>query len=402
MPLLSRTTAESQFSGSDTPAPQSGTIGNSRPFVLKDIDYRDTAILKGLAIAFIVFHNFFHAFSPCGQNEFTFVPSRFSKFLAAAAHPAFAIQALFSFFGHFGVEIFIFLSAYGLTKSHWCDTESWSAFMSGRIKKLYPIFGLIIIPWVIASCILMRPAVFFHQSGLEVVLMVLGLSTILGFLLPPVGPWWFIPFIVQFYAIWPGMRKLSAKFGWKGLLILALLCRIITAASFPLLARWKLDLLLTPIGHMSEICIGIVAARYELRITAPFVFLCCAVLYLGSEYWDLWLFTYTAALFISLWIYSLVRTHLRKISFLEKLGGYSLVIFLVNAIVRNEFLNYATSPASQLFWACVSAGVSLLIAILIQDFLLPAPAPARAAQTDPHHAPAPALLTELGIANPKP
>jgi peptidoglycan/LPS O-acetylase OafA/YrhL len=394
MRFISRAAELSGFGGRSASALESGSTGIRRSFLLKDIDRRDTAILKGLAIAFIVFHNFFHAFSPFGQNEFSFVPSRFSKFLAAAAHPALTIQALFSFFGHFGVELFIFLSAYGLTKSHWNDTESWSAFMWGRIRKLYPTFGLVVIPWVIASCILVGPDTFFRQSGLETLLMLLGLSTILGFLLPPVGPWWFIPFIVQFYAIWPGMRKFAARFGWKGLLVLALLCRIITAATFPMLAHWKLDLLLTPIGHMTELCLGIAAARYELRITAPFALLCCAILFLGSDYWDLWLFTYTAALLVSLWLYSLIRAHLRKIEFLKRLGEYSLLIFLVNAIVRNQFLSYATSPASQLLWGCISACVSLLIAMLIQDVLLPAPVPARQMQPTDRTADV-VLLSEL-------
>jgi hypothetical protein len=38
-----------------------------------------------------------------------------------------------------------------------------------------------------------------------------------GLGLPPVRPWWFIPFIMPFYAIWPMLRRLTNKFGWPGL-----------------------------------------------------------------------------------------------------------------------------------------------------------------------------------------
>lgn len=387
-----------KYSGEDTPALKADGRVDRRFFVLKDIDHRDTAILKGLAIAAIVFHNFFHALSPVHQNEFTFVPSRFGEFLANLVHPALAIQALFAFFGHYGVEVFIFLSAYGLTKSHWDDSASWSQFMWGRIKKLYPIFGLVVLPWAIASCLLMGPAVFFGQWGLEVLLMALGVSTILGFLMPPVGPWWFIPFIVQFYAIWPVMRKLTVRFGWKGLLLLAILCRVLTYATFPILAHWRLDLLLTPIGHMPELCLGIIAARYEFRITAPIGLLGCAVLLLGSEYWYLWQFTFAAALVISLWAYSLIRANLRNIQFLQQLGKYSLLIFLVNAIVRDQFLSYATSPGWQLLWGFASAGISFLIAAIIQEWLLPRPATAPQRQTlQPTNKPQPALRVLGGL-----
>lgn len=48
--------------------------------------------------------------------------------------------------------------------------------------------------------------------------MLAGISNILpGFGLPPVGPWWFIPFIMQFYAIWPMLRRLTNKFGGRPL-----------------------------------------------------------------------------------------------------------------------------------------------------------------------------------------
>ncbi|HEV2133255.1 MAG TPA: acyltransferase [Terracidiphilus sp.] len=384
MRLASRVAANPSFSSNSTPALETGKTA-ARRFTLADIDHRDSNILKGLAIAAIVFHNFFHVLSSAHQNEFTFDASRLSDFFGAVVHPPLTIQALFSFFGHFGVEVFIFLSAYGLTKSHWNDTSSWTEFMWGRIKKLYPKFGLVILPWAIATCLFVGPIVFFRQSGLELLLMVLGVSTILGFLMPPVGPWWFIPFIMQFYAIWPAMRKLTARFGWKGLLVLAILCRVATYATFPFLARWRLDLLLTPIGHMTELCLGIVAARYRLRITAPFAFLSGVVLFLGSEYEAMWLFTFLAALLISLWVYSLVRTHLRKVPLLQRLGEYSLLVFLINAIVRNQFLNYVTSPASQIFWGCVSAVVSFLIAAIIQDWLLPRPP--RATPVPAMHAP---------------
>ena len=62
---------------------------------LSALDHRDTAILKGLAIAAIVFHNFFHVVGAVRQNEFTFSSSRFSVFLITVVHPSLAIQAFF-------------------------------------------------------------------------------------------------------------------------------------------------------------------------------------------------------------------------------------------------------------------------------------------------------------------
>src|SRR5512146_540068 len=105
--------------------------------MLSDLDFRDVTALKGLAISAIVFHNYFHLINPAHENEFDFDPMRFRVLLETIVHPSLLIQTLFSFFGHFGVQVFIFLSAYGITKKYWDDRQTWTAFMRGRIRKLY-------------------------------------------------------------------------------------------------------------------------------------------------------------------------------------------------------------------------------------------------------------------------
>src|SRR5260221_10559693 len=97
--------------------------------MLSDLNKRDTTVLKGLAITAIVLHNFFHLVSPVHPNEFAFDAARFRLFLDIVKHPSLMLQAFFSFFGHYGVQIFIFLSAYGLAKSHWADSSDWITFM---------------------------------------------------------------------------------------------------------------------------------------------------------------------------------------------------------------------------------------------------------------------------------
>ncbi|HKR27410.1 MAG TPA: acyltransferase family protein, partial [Acidobacteriaceae bacterium] len=188
---------------------------SKRLFMLQDLDTTDSAILKALAITAIALHNFFHLITPVRQNEFSFSAARFTVFLTSVQHPTMAVQALFAFFGHYGVQVFVFLSAYGLARTHWDQDESWATFMWGRIRKLYPIFLVIVGGWAIGEAVLLGPLLFIKQMGLHLLLMLLGVSTLFGFSLPPIGPWWFIPFIIQFYAIWPLLRKLTHRYGWR-------------------------------------------------------------------------------------------------------------------------------------------------------------------------------------------
>jgi peptidoglycan/LPS O-acetylase OafA/YrhL len=334
--------------------------------------------LKALAILAIVFHNFFHLVNPARQNEFTFDPATLGVFLDTARHPSLAIQAFFSFFGHFGVQIFVFLSAYGLSRSHWSDPASWTSFMRGRVRKLYPQFALVIIPWFIVMALHARSLAVIARVGLNVALLFLGVFPIHGYGIPPVGPWWFISFIVEFYAIWPLLRALTNRYGWPGLLVVASACLAITYAVSFSMTPWSMTLLFTPIGRMPVICFGIFAARYRLRVSAPLALAGLCVLLLGSRFAALWPLTFLGALFVALWMYLQVRDILRGFPLLGYLGDYSLLVFLLNGIVRDQFIPLTTSPASQLVYGCVSAAVSFAIAAGMYRYLNPKPRALRA------------------------
>jgi peptidoglycan/LPS O-acetylase OafA/YrhL len=339
--------------------------------MLIELDKRDTAVLKGLAISAIVFHNYFHLVSPALQNEFYFHPMGFRVFLETVVHPSLSIQALFSFFGHFGVQVFIFLSAYGLAKSHWEDPSDWATFMWSRIKKLYPMFGFVVLCWVILASMEIGPLLVIKRFGVGLICMFAGVSNLLpGHDFPPVGPWWFIPFIIQFYAIWHLLRRLTIKFGWPGLLVLVALSLIATQIANPVIERqWGVNLFETPIARMPSICLGIAAAKFRLRINAYVAVSAFAVLLLGSQYEAIWPLSFIAALIVTLYGYLKMRDTLKGSRSLELLGYYSLPIFLWNGIVRVPFVAIAGSPLSQLVFGLTSAGLSFIVAVLVQDLL---------------------------------
>lgn len=339
--------------------------------MLKSLDKRDTVLLKGLAISAIVLHNFYHLISPIHQNEFTFDPTRFWMLLEVH-DPVQAIEGIFAFYGHFGVEVFVFLSAYGLAKSHWDDRTPWLSFLWKRIAKLYPVFGLVVLPWLIAISVQTGPVQALKTEGAKVFWMLAGVSNLMpGYGLPPVGPWWFIPFIIQSYAIWPLLRGLTNRFGPRGLLAISVLSLILVYAANPFLVSHSISLKATPIGCMPVFCLGTAAARFPVHLSKPTILAAAAALFLGSIYRALWPLTYVSALILALASYMGMRPILRKSPVLERVGQYSLLIFLINGVIRLQFLQYATSPLLGLFFGFVSAVVSFVVAALIQEFLMP-------------------------------
>lgn len=336
-----------------------------------DFDKRDSVILKGLAITAIVFHNFYHLAGPVHENEFTFDPTYFWVFVSSIKGPTTAIEGFFSFFGHFGVEVFVFFAAYGLAKSHWDDPSSWGSFLWGRIKKLYPVFGLVVLLWLILMAFESGPAYALKTYGPKLFWMFACVSNFKpGYGLPPVGPWWFIPFIVQFYALWPLLRWFTKGFGERGLIVLAVLSVIFVLVVNRFFVHRSMSLIQTPIGHMPEFCFGIAAARFPMqlhaRIVAP---VAAAVLVLGSIYKFVWPLTYISALVLFLAIYLGLRNQLRKSRLLVRIGEYSVLIFLLNGVVRFWFLPYAHSPRATLLLGCISAVTSFAVAAVIHALL---------------------------------
>ena len=342
--------------------------------MLRCLDRRDTLVMKAIAISAIVFHNYFHVICySVRENEFDFDSARFWLLSKAMTDPIMAIQGLFSFFGHFGVQVFIFLSAYGLAKSHWDCSEHWDQFVWSRVQKLYPIFGLVILPWFIYQAVHSGSITAPASKGLELLFMGIGISSLLpGYGLPPVGPWWFIPFIVQFYLLWPIMRRLAIRFGPRGLLIAACSSLLIIYFVNPFLLPWSINLLETPLGHLSELCLGITAARYPTHPRSELLLAACVFVLLGSLYHALWPLTFASALIAFVIIYAKTRHVWRNSRILQWIGRCSLLIFLLNGIVRYWFLPLATTPFSELVFAALSAAASIALAALIQSLILPA------------------------------
>jgi peptidoglycan/LPS O-acetylase OafA/YrhL len=144
-------------------------------------------------------------------------------------------------------------------------------------RKIYPTWflaaGLYLLTLVLTGGI----GTFLREGGGKLLLLVtLGVFTLIpGYGYPPVGPWWFLSFILQFYCIWTLLAAFARRFGGTGLVVLSVLSMGIWVA-FPVTLKGygSLRLLQTPLGHLPEISLGIAYARFGLRL-GPGIALAC-------------------------------------------------------------------------------------------------------------------------------
>ena len=336
------------------------------------LDLRDGSVLKAIGILAIVFHNYFHLLpSAARENEFDFDPDRFRSFLSAVGDPRHAIQTLFSYFGHFGVQLFIFLSAYGLAAKYW-TTPSWRGFVWSRLRKIYPTWFLALGLYLLLKLVQDGPGGLgnlLQRQATQLVLTTLGVFTLLpGYGYPPVGPWWFLPFILQFYCMWNLLAAFSRRFGGTGLVVLSALgLGVVVAFPATLKGHSALRLMTTPIGHLPEISLGIACARLGFRLGPGSALAAALFFVLGNLYRWFWPLTHISALVLLLYAYQWTSGVLRENRVLVWIGLVSMPLFFVNGFLREPF--WAIGRAG-VWYVEIAAGLGFAIVSLAAAYVL--------------------------------
>ena len=161
-------------------------------------------ILRGFAILGIVGHNYCHWLSGVVQeNEFQWaavnVQTLKTTLISGGTDLLFN---LLSFFGHYGVTIFLFLSAYGLEQKYGSGAYPTDRFIWVHFQKLFKMM----FPGFIVSLALTCWGIGVPHRY-SIVEMVAMLCLISNFLPDPAaaifpGPYWFFGLMLQLYVIY--------------------------------------------------------------------------------------------------------------------------------------------------------------------------------------------------------
>lgn len=315
------------------------------------LDKNSSIFFKGVAIFMIVIHNFMHLFPEPREMEFQFYDDRFQIFLTSLTEPLEIIRVLFSYLGHYGVQIFIFISAYGLTKRYESSVIRYFDFIINRVKTIYPSFIIAILLFAIVKANwelgLLGPFKYIYWNldlFLNKILLTSNFIPEQEFSL--VGPWWFLSFIFQFYLVFPLLLFIHSKFGCRSLLYISVMTILINVLLNGHIG--KVNLYFTVIGHLPEFCLGIyLAKRDKLGFEFPNLLLVSSlvVFTLGNVYESFWHVSHLTALVILLFGYQLLYIKISKLNFTYRffmyLGVISMPLFLVNGFLRKPYSDYA-------------------------------------------------------------
>lgn len=304
---------------------------------------KQTYILKAIAIVMIVLHNYVKGFTflQIGENEFSFDFNLYIKYIEVAfSEPYYLLELILAFWGHYGVQIFIFISAFGLTKLF--NNGLYSSILKYIFKyyiklSFLLIFGLIVCISLsynlgIIGSRLMFVKIYFTPLNL----MIFGDAPgEFGFI---VGAWWYFGLAFQLYILFPLIYLLLNKCSKKGY---SYLCFVYLFFSYAML--YSSDSLMifkfqrSILGHLPEVLLGVFMAKQkDFRISKFIFFISIVIFLLSNVYKFLFPFSFVSALIVLLVVCKalLFSKKMQSNKLLLYIGKISVMLFLVNSVCR--------------------------------------------------------------------
>ena len=248
--------------------------------------------LRGLAIIGIFLHNYCHWLGPIvKENEYQYFQKNIDALNVVLSHPdQNLVMHLLSFFGHYGVPIFLFLSAYGLVMKYErkpdvaVTSHSSSSVIKFKLSLIWDfiryhylkLFKMMIVGFVAFTMVDAITPGRFHYKFMDVIAQLFMYNNILpnpDKIIWP-GPYWFFGLMLQLYIVY---RLFLYRRHWGYTVALIILCEIIQLSCNPegeALNRWRYNF----IGGMLPFGAGLLTARHG----EPFTFQLSAIIILPS------------------------------------------------------------------------------------------------------------------------
>ena len=297
--------------------------------------------LRGIAILGIMLHNYCHFLGfAVKENEYTFTlakPMQLLDRLTAIDHHLFV--HIMSFFGHYGVPVFLFISGFGLVRKYeqgTAHTVRPLPFIGFHYAKLLRLMFLGYIGFAVVS--------YLHPHGYHgytfgrvaaQLLMYINLLPTPDRIIKP-GPYWFFGLMLQLYVVYRLM--LYRKSSWLTVVLIAL-CWGIQAMFSPeqdpggvMLNRIRYNC----IGGMLPFGAGVLYARHgqclDKSVYGVIALMSAVVVFTGSFNFHTWL--WVPLFVVSGAVATIKLLPATALSPCIWVGGISSALFVAHPITR--------------------------------------------------------------------
>ena len=301
------------------------------------------ACMRGLAIIGIFLHNYCHWLGPMvKENEYTFNAENVTRMNHALVHPDNQLPLhLLSFFGHYGVPVFLFLSGYGLFKKYQDVQVPVGRFLYTHYLKLFRMMAVGFVLFIAVDT-LNPPS--WHYDSLKVISQLLMFNNLLprpDKMIWP-GAFWFFGLMMQLYLLY---RLVLHRRHWGITALLMALCMIVQLQLPPLsetMNRYRYNFM----GGMLPFGLGLLYAQFHKSATlwgddnvkqSAALLVCIALAYYLSQSFVGWTFA-PAVICVATLLTAKLLTRVAVMAWLYRalcwMGGISAALFVTHPITR--------------------------------------------------------------------
>lgn len=234
------------------------TTKNNNEWLSRD----ECSAMRAIAILAIMLHNYCHWLKIAVQeNEYQFFETNSYRLLTALTHPDGTLPVqLVSYFGHYGVPVFLFLSGFGLTLKYERTTAPLPAtgFLWHHYRKLFTMMITGLAVFTVVDNITRGTRQYLAENIIAQMTMVINFLPEPDRIIWP-GPYWFFGLMMQLYIIW---RLLIFRRHWSFIAVIVGLCCVAQALCEPegeLLNRLRYN----SVGGVMPFCAGVILGRMQ-------------------------------------------------------------------------------------------------------------------------------------------
>ena len=345
--------------------------------------------LRGIAILGIFLHNFCHWLNPVvKENEYQYFQHNVDWFAQCAARVNELFPAhVISFFGHYGVPVFLFLSAYGLEMKYGNGQgkapDGRRVVVSSFVRYHYlKLFKMMIVGFICFTVVDAMTAGSWHYNVAQIVGQLLMIN---NFYDQPdrniwPGPFWFFGLMLQLYVVYR-LLLYRRHWGWTvGLMAVCTVAQLFMDSEGENLNYWRYNFM----GGMLPFGLGLLFARYGNKVMlvnltfGSFLMswvVCSFFIVSASGSFYTWVIVPALVCYASVYFIKTVSTlplpllRARIGYVLGWLGNVSAALFVIHPAIRKVFITVSRQGdiyTGLLLYAIASLGAAWLVMKLMR------------------------------------
>lgn len=340
------------------------------PIWCPEFSLADSTAMKAVAMFMIVAHNFLHNVQPkSSENEFFFnAAAGFWQMLGiSASMPGETLHAFLAFFGHYGVQIFVVLSGYGLARKMLSTAGAelslspadiparslmkTAAGVSGsQIVKMFKLISVAApVAYLYQVLVLGHDPITLLAEFGRFITFSNNLHPAPGVIWDFVSVWWFFALIMQLYLLFPLL--FAGLVRHRTLTLSAVFAALGIAGAFydgAWAAEHHLLLFATPLSHASVFSVGILLALGHGIRRPMFEVLLCVFFF--AEFVPLFFpVSFVALALLLLYGYDRWGRSLTRMRTVMRFGAMSMFVFVLHGFLRHPWTGMLNDRQKALF-----------------------------------------------------